>query len=82
MKVAGRVVGKRKASSSLIFLDIESNGDRLQVVLNERNLANMTEQVSSLKRGSIIGVEGLPGRTTAGEFSLFAQHLTHLAECE
>jgi lysyl-tRNA synthetase class II len=29
IKVAGRVVGKRKASSTLVFLDIESNGDRL-----------------------------------------------------
>ena len=29
VQVAGRVIGKRKASSTLIFLDLESNGDRV-----------------------------------------------------
>jgi lysyl-tRNA synthetase, class II len=73
-------VGKRKASSSLMFLDIESNGDKLQVVLNEKSVGDLSSY--SLRRGSIIGIEGEPGHTQAGEFSLFAKSLTHLAECD
>ena len=48
-------------------------------MLNQRSI-NLQEQVS-LKRGTFIGVDGLPGRTPAGEFSLFANDVTLLAEC-
>lgn len=32
-------------------------------------------------RGAIVGIEGHPGRTQAGEFSIMAQKVTPLAEC-
>ena len=34
VETAGRIIGRRKASGSLLFLDIESNGETLQVMLN------------------------------------------------
>ena len=43
VKIGGRVIGKRLASSTLIFLDLESNGERVQVVLNERNIEGFPE---------------------------------------
>jgi len=82
VKIAGRVIGKRKASSTLIFLDIESNGDRVQVVLNGKTLSDISQHAQRLKRGSVVGIDGNPGRTQAGEFSLFATSLTYLADCE
>lgn len=33
LKTGGRIIGKRKASSSLLFLDLESNGSKVQVML-------------------------------------------------
>ena len=42
----------------------------------------MADHTQSLRRGSIIGIEGVPGVTPAGEFSLFANKLTYLADCE
>lgn len=32
-------------------------------------------------RGAIIGIDGFPGRTKAGEFSVIANTVTQLAEC-
>ena len=29
VKVSGRIIGRRKASASLLFLDLESNGESL-----------------------------------------------------
>jgi len=29
VKVAGRIIGRRKASSNLIFLDLESDGNQI-----------------------------------------------------
>lgn len=43
VRIGGRVIGKRKASSTLVFLDLESNGERVQVVLNERNIQGLPE---------------------------------------
>lgn len=35
----------------------------------------------SCHRGAIVGIEGHPGRTQAGEFSVVAESVTPLAEC-
>lgn len=35
----------------------------------------------SCHRGAIVGVNGYPGRTEAGEFSVVAEQVTPLAEC-
>ena len=45
--LAGRVISKRVASKKLMFLDIESNGEQLQVMANESHfiVENSTEKI-------------------------------------
>jgi lysyl-tRNA synthetase class II len=41
VKTGGRIIGRRKASSGLMFLDIESNGETMQVMLNKTRLTGL-----------------------------------------
>ena len=36
---------------------------------------------SACQRGAIVGINGTPSRTVAGEFTILAKKFTHLAEC-
>ena len=38
IKTGGRIIGRRKAGSGLMFLDLESNGNTVQVMLDQNNL--------------------------------------------
>ena len=38
LSVTGRIIGRRKASANLLFLDLESNGHRLQVMVDGQKL--------------------------------------------
>ena len=38
VKTGGRIVGRRKASKDLIFLDIQSNGEQIQIMLDHVKL--------------------------------------------
>ena len=38
MKTGGRIIGRRKASSGLMFLDIESNNQNIQVMVNSKRV--------------------------------------------
>jgi len=35
ISTGGRIIGRRKASSKLMFLDLESNGTKLQIMLDQ-----------------------------------------------
>jgi lysyl-tRNA synthetase class II len=37
---------------------------------------------NSCSRGNIIGIEGYPGRTTAGEFTIIAKSMSLLGSCD
>ena len=84
LSVGGRIIGRRKASSSLLFVDLESNGKTIQVMLDGKNMPNheMRQVAQTCQRGAIIGVDGYPGRTQAGEFSIVAEDVAHLASCD
>ena len=93
--VAGRIIGRRKASANLLFLDLESNGETLQVMVDNSKLTQhqgatgddvqsaelMKQMALSCHRGAIVGVSGYPGRTDAGEFSILASKVEPLAKC-
>ena len=38
VRTGGRIVGRRKASKDLLFLDLQSNGESIQVMLNHTKL--------------------------------------------
>ena len=81
IKTGGRIIGKRKASGSLIFLDLESSGETLQIMLDASKVEDFSSIKLACQRGAIVGIEGYPGRTQAGEFTVMATGFSLLAEC-
>ena len=94
--VAGRLMGSRKQSSKMRFLDVNADGVKVQVVSILQHYAGDPEVASEgenaqneaytqihsiIKRGDIIGVEGYPGKTKSGELSVFAKRIQLLSPC-
>lgn len=91
VKTGGRIIGRRKVSKDLLFLDIQSNGNQLQVMLDHVKLEGSLKKnpsfsfkdiLEACSRGAIIGIEGYPGRTAAGEFTIIASEFNLLAPCD
>lgn len=85
VNVAGRVHSIRNASSKLHFVDMRSDGHKIQVMASassyNENL-DFTFDIGRIKRGDIIGVEGSPMRTNNGELSIIPQSVSkHLLLC-
>ena len=40
MQLSGRIIGRRKASTNLLFLDLESNGETVQVMVDSAKLGS------------------------------------------
>ena len=84
VSLSGRIIGRRKASSSLMFLDLESNGENIQILINKTKLQRgdlMSQIANACQRGAIVSIEGYPGRSEAGEFSIIAEKVHLMAEC-
>lgn len=81
--IAGRVNMIRRSGKKLAFLDIQGDGLRLQVLANQSFYTggDFDEKISSIKRGDIIGIQGRPGRSKAGEFSIIALDIQLLSYC-
>ena len=65
VSVTGRIVNIRSQGAKLIFIDLEGDSTRIQVMANANSYAGdkqFEELHVSLRRGDIIGVEGVPGR--------------------
>ena len=84
-RLGGRITGIRRISSKLHFLDLSSNGVKVQIVLNGSQFENkelFNSIKEDIKRGYIVGVEGLPFRTKAGELSILASDLDILGRTD
>ena len=85
VSLGGRIIGRRKASSSLLFVDLESNGDTVQLMFDQTKVKE-NQQIKAIaqtcQRGAFIGVSGFPGRTAAGEFTIVAEQMTFLGGCD
>ena len=90
--IAGRVYNVRYASKRLIFLDIQGahltdasiDNNHLQIMLNKKSYHCATEfdqLKQNLHRGDIIGVTGVPTKTSRGELSVIPSKCTILAPC-
>ncbi|KAJ1570037.1 hypothetical protein HK096_004830 [Nowakowskiella sp. JEL0078] len=80
VSVAGRLHNIRP-HGKLLFYDLHGEGTKLQIVvkLEGNNDFNMVHE--RVRRGDIVGVKGVPGRTKAGELSIFATEMTLLSPC-
>ncbi|KAI5843876.1 hypothetical protein DFP73DRAFT_478458 [Morchella snyderi] len=84
--VKGRINNYRDVSSKLIFYDLVQDGAKLQAVFNYSRVGGSIDDfrnTAMLTRvGDIVSVTGHPGRTPAGELSLFAKaHMGVLSPC-
>lgn len=66
-----------------MFLDLESNGAKVQVMLDHTQMPKSDFEgiTSACQRGAIVGITGVPSRTVAGEFTILAQQFSLLADC-
>lgn len=73
VSVAGRVHSIRSSGPKLIFYDLRGEGYKIQAMANARSYHNeeaFTVDNAKIRRGDIIGIEGVPGKTKKGELSI------------
>ncbi|XP_043937710.1 lysine--tRNA ligase isoform X3 [Protopterus annectens] len=84
VRVAGRVHAKRASGAKLLFYDLRGEGTKLQVMANSKNYKSEEEFVkinNKLRRGDMIGVIGIPGKTKKGELSIIPHEMILLSPC-
>ena len=80
--ITGRILQIRGAGANLIFIDLEGDSAKVQIMANATNYqGEFTVLHQTLRRGDIIGVEGQPGRSKTGELSVRATKITSLSYC-
>jgi len=82
--VAGIITSIRESGKKLKFIDLWSEGGKIQLKVHASNFASAAEfqQITRwIRRGDRIGVEGHPCRTKAGELSIQCSKVTLLAPC-
>lgn len=80
--LTGRILIIRAAGKNILFIDIEGDGAKVQVLAQSNHyLGDFSQLHSTLRRGDIIGVEGCPGRSRSGELSVRPTKITSLSYC-
>ncbi|KAJ4292760.1 mitochondrial lysine-tRNA synthetase [Kalmusia sp. IMI 367209] len=87
--VFGRVRSVRLLGSKLMFLDIERDSQRLQVMVELKKLENheaISDEFKSFKKviriGDWVSIQGQPTRTSTGQLSILALYIPQiLAPC-
>ncbi|ORY12403.1 hypothetical protein BCR34DRAFT_482716 [Clohesyomyces aquaticus] len=90
VSVFGRIRSVRLMGSKLMFIDVERNNHKLQVLVKGKDIANASEDGESgykafkqvARVGDWISIKGKPSRTPAGQLSLLALRVPQiLAPC-
>lgn len=82
--IAGRVHAIRESSSKLVFYDLRGEGVKIQVMATARQYedeSKFADDIGKIRRGDIIGVEGLPTKTKKGELSVMPKKIKLLSPC-
>ncbi|KAM3261131.1 hypothetical protein ACQJBY_052038 [Aegilops geniculata] len=83
--LAGRIMNKRTSSSKLLFYDLYGDGVKVQVMADARTSeledAEFSSFHSGVKRGDIVGICGIPGKSNRGELSVFPRKFVVLSPC-
>jgi lysyl-tRNA synthetase, class II len=80
--LTGRVMSIRSAGAKLIFIDIVGDDNKVQVLASADTYQGDFEEIHHrVKRGDIIGVQGVPGRTQRGELSVKPTSIVSLSYC-
>ena len=82
VSVTGRIMMLRPSGAKLIFIDLVEDQMKVQIFANASNYEGDFEFLhKTLKRGDLIGVKGVPGRTKTGELSIRPTHIEPLSYC-
>lgn len=84
LSVGGRVHAIRASGAKLIFYDLRGEGTKLQVMATAKHYESeeaFTEDTDKIRRGDIIGVQGIPTRTKKGELSVIPRKIKLLSPC-
>jgi len=80
--IAGRIYNKRSSGQSLIFYDLQADNGKIQVIADRKSDTENTWDIHDhIKRGDIIGVRGVVGRSNTGELSVFPAGTVLLTPC-
>jgi len=90
--LAGRIMSKRSSGTKLVFYGLQGDGKQVQILADvscyegEHDGVNHAQESfarihSILRRGDVVGVNGFPGKSKAGELSIIPTRLTLLAPC-
>lgn len=81
--VTGRVISIRAQGQKLVFIDLQGDDVKIQVFANATNYTGgvFDDIIKNVKRGDIIGVDGVVGRTRTGELSVRPTKITLLSYC-
>ncbi|KAI8367546.1 lysyl-tRNA synthetase [Radiomyces spectabilis] len=80
--VAGRVHNKRASGAKLRFYDLHGDGVKIQIMASAQDHEGDYAQIHNLlRRGDIVGVRGVPGKTKRGELSIFPKDIQLLSPC-
>ena len=75
----------RGQGSKLVFLDLVSDEQKVQVMIMQNKFQGGDEAfvtvTHSIRRGDLLGVVGVIGKTKAGELSIRANDVIQLSYC-
>lgn len=80
--VTGRVMSIREAGPKLVFIDLSGDDHKVQIMATAAAYEGDFEQLHTvLRRGDIIGVAGVAGRSKTGELSIRPARIEFLSYC-
>lgn len=81
VSVAGRIHNMRASGQKLRFYDLHGEGTKIQITaqLQDHTDGDFFAAHELLRRGDIVGVVGVPGKTKKGELSIFPSSIKLLS---
>ncbi|KAF7730002.1 lysyl-tRNA synthetase [Apophysomyces ossiformis] len=80
--VAGRIHNKRASGAKLRFYDLHGENVKVQIMASAEDAGEDYAVIHDLlRRGDIVGVRGIPGKTKRGELSIFPKEIQLLSPC-
>jgi len=77
-------MASRSSSAKLQFYDVHGGGGKVQVMFSQGGCTDTAAYEfvrDNVRRGDIVGIEGVPGKSKKGELSIFPTAMTILTPC-
>ncbi|PRP76061.1 lysine--tRNA ligase-like isoform 2 [Planoprotostelium fungivorum] len=84
ISIAGRISSKREASKKLFFYDLTRGDSQLQIMSTQQFYTDKDHYEtlhSTMRRGDIVAVRGIPGKSKLGELSIIPLEVKILSPC-